>query len=158
MVTNSPPTEQSPGTKSGLWMKIGLAVVLLIVVSLSLWVRLLNIGWVMLAGGFLYSISATAVHLAVHTRVLGTQRLEGLHWALLVPVLASHALFLAAFLLQYDMNDVTAGLVIERLFSNESYRLSSFEEMHVWNIGVFVPVCISWILLHRKLRVARMGQ
>lgn len=132
-------------------MKVLLGVVLAFVLVVSFYVRMLNFGWVLLAYGIVYTVLALAGHMFVHYRILRLRDKDAFHGALLVTILVSHALFLGAFLLQYDSVEY-GGLVIERLFGRQSYWLTPFREAHTWNIAMFIPVCVSWIVVLKRLR------
>lgn len=128
------------------------------VILFSLMARIQAAGWLIVFFGVLVYLPVTLLHCLVHYR--SVRATEPVDWTLILAIGISHLLYIAAFLLQYDVSDGPDDewLTITRLLKGpEDGKIhSSLSQLNVLmlNLSVFIPVFISWYPLKRDKKTA----
>jgi len=126
-----------------------LRLVAVVVVALGLYCEKQSDGWGSIVGIFVLWPIAGVMHLAAHSiRLPRSGRIQGSRLALIT---VSHLLFIAAFLLQYDVGDGPGWLVITQFLGRGGVP-NWWPNPFIMNIAVFLPVLATWVLLIRRRR------
>lgn len=129
-----------------------LRAILLTVISLSIIVRFATGGWLFLIGLLFLPnyLVIGSLHYFFHSRALrSTQRIS---ISLLILIAVSHTLFVAAFLLQFDIGDGPGWFTITKVLGLQGgYEGTFWEEYGILtNTLAFIPVAISWVVVNRR--------
>jgi len=156
-------------TRIGSITTASLKLIAALVIALCLYLKFVTGGWLTLIPGLgLYPLLSVA-HFYFHSQTLS--RSESAPLSFFILIIASHVLFIGAFLLQYDVGDGPSWLTITALL-HDGPGFESSQPPGWWphfelsdtrmpgliliNLCPFVPTLITWILMRNRYWHKRM--